>query len=292
MIRPTGGTNSAAYCYSVWLRHAVTAWQAGLTAVPQTVAELGPGDSLGIGLTALLFGATRYYAFDVIKFADIKKNLSVFDEIVSFAKERRRVHGPEEFPELKPYIDSYQFPNSIFSEEHLRLCLADDRLERIRKSVKHPDGNDSVIRYAVPWSANSVVQEQSVDVIFSQAVLEHVDDLAGTYAAMRRWLRDDGHISHQIDFKSHGTARAWNGHWLYPDLLWKIIRGKRSYLLNREPYSAHKRLLAQAGFAIVRENLIRTESALRREQLEQRYQEEDLRISGAHILAVKQPDGR
>ena len=294
LMRPqgTGGTNSAAYCYSVWLRHAVTAWQAGLRAVPQTVAELGPGDSLGIGLAALLFGAEQYFAFDVVRFADIKKNLGVFDELAAMAQARRDIPGPEVFPELKPYLDDYQFPRSMFSDEHLRRCLAPERIERIRKSVEQPDSKDSLIHYAVPWSSHSVVQEQSIDLIFSQAVLEHVDDLPETYAVMRRWLKDDGWVSHQIDFKCHGTAKDWNGHWLYPEFLWKIIRGRRPYLLNRKPYSVHKRLLEQSGFTLLGEKTISTASALRLEQLSGRCQAEDSNISGAHILAVKKADGR
>ncbi|MGX9728170.1 MAG: methyltransferase domain-containing protein [Candidatus Electronema sp. VV] len=288
----TGGTGSAVYCYSVWLRHAVTAWQAGLRTVPQTVAELGPGDSLGIGLTALIFGAEQYFAFDVVQFADIKNNLSVFDELISFAQARRNIPGPEVFAELKPYLDDYQFPHNMFSEEHLHRCLAPERIERIRKSVERPEKKESLIRYAVPWSSHSVVQEKSVDLIFSQAVLEHVDDLPGTYAVMRRWLKDDGWISHQIDFKCHGTAKDWNGHWLYPDFFWKMIRGRRPYLLNREPYSVHKKLLEQSGFTLLGEKTIKTASVLRPEQLTGRYQAEDVTVSGAHILAVKKADRR
>ena len=48
----TGGTDSVRYCYSVWLRHLVLAYENGYKKIPERVAELGPGDSLGIGLSA------------------------------------------------------------------------------------------------------------------------------------------------------------------------------------------------------------------------------------------------
>jgi hypothetical protein len=48
--RGTGGTTSARYCCSVWLRHISCAHENGLSTRPEVVAELGPGDSLGIGL--------------------------------------------------------------------------------------------------------------------------------------------------------------------------------------------------------------------------------------------------
>ena len=56
-VGATGGTVSARYCYGVWLRHMKMAREAGLDTNPRVVAELGPGDSLGIGLAALLAGA-------------------------------------------------------------------------------------------------------------------------------------------------------------------------------------------------------------------------------------------
>ena len=57
----TGGTESARYCYSVWLRHLCLAQSADpRLGVPRVVAELGPGDSIGIGLAALLSGVEKY----------------------------------------------------------------------------------------------------------------------------------------------------------------------------------------------------------------------------------------
>ena len=44
-----------------------------------------------------------------------------------------------------------------------------------------------------------MIQKESVDMIYSQAVLEHVDELPGVYGAMRRWLQANGVMSHQID---------------------------------------------------------------------------------------------
>src|SRR5262245_65287719 len=57
--RKTGGTVSARYCYAVWLRHLSFLHRHGLPTTFETVAELGPGDSLGVGLAALLSGAGR-----------------------------------------------------------------------------------------------------------------------------------------------------------------------------------------------------------------------------------------
>lgn len=42
-----------------------------------------------------------------------------------------------------------------------------------------------------------------------------------------------GHMSHQIDLTAHGTARQWNGFRTLPEPVWRIIRGRRDYLIDR-----------------------------------------------------------
>ncbi len=66
--------------------------------------------------------------------------------------------------------------------------------------------------YFAPWNDPSVIQGHSIDLIYSQAVLEHVTDMTGVYEAMHRWLKPDGVMSHQIDYRCHGKADTWNGH--------------------------------------------------------------------------------
>lgn len=284
----TGGTDSARYCYSVWLRHLVMARGHGLNTAPQVVAELGPGDSLGIGLAALLSGAERYFAFDVVAHAQLENNLNIFEALIELFKQRSDIPGDEEFPRVKPYLDDYAFPADILTAERLDNALQEKRLARIRASLRDPGREDSLIVYKAPWSDAAIIQAGCVDMLYSQAVLEHVDDLPGAYAAMQRWLRPDGFMSHQIDYKCHATADAWNGHWTYSDTLWRLMRGKRPYLLNRAPHSEHIRLLQAQDFNIVAEKTVKSPSALSRAQLAERFKDlsdDDLTTSGAFILA-------
>jgi len=284
------GAFSARYCYSVWLRHLVIARNSGLDVYPKIVAELGPGNSLGVGLAALISGCDKYYGFDVVELANAVHNVQVFDDLVSLFKNRASVPGDDEFPNVKPYLENYDFPEDIFVEERLRQALEESRLDRIRNSITDFQHRDSPIQYKVPWHDAGVLEAESVDMIYSQAVLEHVDDLVNTYRSMRRWLRSNGYISHQIDFKSHGTAGEWNGHWKYADFSWKLIRGKRPYLLNREPYSTHLAILKEQGFNIVCEKRIRSESRLTINDLAPRFRTisaDDLTTSGAFIQAIK-----
>jgi hypothetical protein len=108
-----GGTDSAQYCYSVWLRHIVMAKSNGLNPYPKIVGELGPGDSLGIGLAALISGADKYYAFDVVEHANIERNLKIFDELVKLFVNRTAIPSDYDFPRVKPYLDGYDFSVDI-----------------------------------------------------------------------------------------------------------------------------------------------------------------------------------
>jgi hypothetical protein len=248
----TGGTCSARYCYSVWLRHLVLAHRNSLCRKPpRTILELGPGDSLGTGLAALLTGAEKYYGLDVICHASVERNLAVFDELVDLIRNREDIPREKEFPRLRPVLDSYEFPSGILTSEDLAKLLDEKRIERLRQSILEMNGTDSMVSYVI-WPRNAeTIPPGSVDMIFSQAVLEYVEPLLDTYRLMNRWLRNEGFVSHQIDFSAHGLAEDWNGHWLYSDRMWEWIRGKRVCCINRAPHSVHIRSLEEAGFHVV-----------------------------------------
>jgi len=290
--RGAGDTSSARYCYTVWLRHLVTAAANGLEVPPLSVAELGPGDTLGIGLAALLSGAERYHAFDVVEHAQVKRNLAVLDELIEMFRARAAIPGPEEFPQVHPVLASYAFPHHVLGDERLAATLDADRLARIRASVRHQNRPGSMIDYRTRWLDDRAIERGSIDLLVSQAVLEHIDDLPRTYRAMRLWLKPGGFISHDVDFRAHSTARFWNGHWKYSDFVWKLIRGRRSYLLNREPYSTHLRLLAENGFTAVGGQATRADPVIARERLAPRFRhltDQDLTTPTAVIQAVPCP---
>ncbi|MCK4625903.1 MAG: methyltransferase domain-containing protein, partial [Phycisphaerae bacterium] len=306
--RRTGGTDSARYCYSVWLRHLVMVHQSGLDTRPKVVAELGPGDSIGTGLAALLTGAETYYALDVVGYANTQANLNIFEELVSLFSERRPIPGRDEFPEITPQLTSCEFPREILSDDRLAEALVPSRIQEIRNALVRSTGVSPVneknmaetamlrsedaieIRYFAPWYDAGVIKPESVDMIFSQAVLEHVEDLGGTYEALYRWLKGGGFMSHQIDLSSHGLSKHWNGHWGYSPLTWKLIKGNRPWLLNREPYSTHRDLIEKNGFDIVSELKADDTSGIARNHLAARFAhftDDDLITRTVYVLARK-----
>jgi SAM-dependent methyltransferase len=263
------------------------------------VAELGPGDSLGIGLAALLSGADEYYALDVVHHADETRNLTVLEELIELFKKRTPVPDRSEFPGVKPFLNKYDFPSDILTEENLKSALAEERLASIRRAVQGAEDSGIAIRYFVPWNHEGTLRPGTVDFIYSQAVLEYVDDLTAVYGALHRWLKPGGFMSHQIDFKSHGITKPWNGHWAFSDGEWKILQGKRPYFLNRGLFSAHVNEQGRAGFRTMGvqklENAAETASpcALPKQFLTRRFRDcsdEELAVSGALIQTCKLGD--
>lgn len=290
--RGTGGTDSAHYCYSVWLRHLVKTqnFRKSVGGCLGTVVEIGPGDSLGTGLAALLSGASRYIGVDVVRYANAQKNMKIFESLVSFFADRAPLPNHKEFSEVKPPMDDLSFPSSVLDDELMEKNLHPKRLQAIADVLLGTTQESPLFEYVNPVDASSVVPSGAVDMVFSQAALEHAEDPEAVYRACGTWLKAGGLMSHQIDFRSHGSSREWNGHWIYPDAVWRLIRGNRPYLLNREPCSTHLRLLTENGFQIVVEERSLRPSRIQRSQLAPRFRkmpEKDLTTAGLYVVGQK-----
>lgn len=97
-------------------------------------------------------------------------------------------------------------------------------------------------------------------------------------------------MSHEIDFRSHNTAKKWNGHWAYSDFAWKLIKGKRPYFINRQPHSAHIDIPKKNGFELVCDIRDIDNSGINRSQLASIFKNisnDDMTTCTAFIQAVK-----
>jgi hypothetical protein len=289
---PEGGgqTNSARYCYGVWLKHLVMLHESGLRTIPTTLAELGPGMSLGTGLAAMLCGVDHYYALDVVQHSSIEINLRIFDELVEMFQKRapRPVKG---WPDYDAYLDASLFPSHILTDELLKRTLAPQRLARIRNAIVQgrSSGPEVTIQYMVPWADASVIRPESVDVILSHAVLTEVADPEAAYRALHTWLKPGGLMTHQIGFVFHQFTGDWNGYWACPEPVWKIFRGRRPFVMNRLPCSVHVAMMERQGFRFLCK-LKQYEDGIRRSQLASLWKglsDDDLNCSGLFVQATK-----
>jgi len=245
-----GSTNSALYCYSVWIKHLTMLWENGLKEMPSRLGEIGPGGTLGVGLAAMLSGVDHYYALDVEKYSSPEENLKLLFELVELLKKRTPIK-PGGWPDVTDYLDEDMFPGHILTDELLSGTLSDERIDKIREAIMQSGSNNSdlTVTHIAPWSDSSIIEKDTIDLIISHSVMEHVNDIEMSYKAMAAWLKPGGYMSHQIDLSAHSLTKKWNGHRQYPDFIWKVIVGKKPYLINREPCSVHLNLLRGNGFA-------------------------------------------
>ena len=239
----TGGSNSPRYCYSVWLRHLIMLDRFGFKISGAHVGELGPGDSIGIGLAAVLSGAARYVGLDLMAFSTRSNTLEVFNSLVELYGHRVAIPDHHEFPNVRPIVDSHALPEYLIDWNGFI-----ERVERVRHELSAGLNSGPSIRYRAPWTSVDDIAKGSLDLVFSQAVLEHVDALEEVYGAMFVWLRRGGYASHIIDCGAHHISPLWNGHWAYSEWEWRLVRGQREFLLNREPLSTHLAFAQRVGF--------------------------------------------
>jgi len=287
-LRAAHGTSSANYCYGVWIKHLTMLSAHGMPGIPESVLELGPGESIGTGVAALLCGAERYVAIDAVPHMKPENNVAVFRALVALLR-ARSPRSRQGFPVLDPYLDENGFPSSVLPYAHLARTLEPRRLARIEHAVRTVGRSDpeAMIRYCT-WSAPHPVADASVDLIMSHVVLQHVEDLPALFAKCARLVRPGGWMSHQVDCTSLGTAREWNGHRAYGELTWKLIRGRRPYFVNREPVSAYLPMLEAAGFEVVAALRGRKLGGISRDQLAPRWRgmsDDDLTTQTAFIVA-------
>ncbi len=250
----TGGTINSRYCYTVWLRHLIYASHSGYKHINTTVAELGPGDSLGTGLAALLCGCRHYYALDIFKYWDIERNLKIFDELVELFKQRANIPGDIEFPRTTPKLDSYGFPSDILPENILQGSLSEERINKIRNELMHleDEKDNAFISCYVPWDDKTIIEKDTVDLFFSQAALQYVSALENTYEAIKNLLKVGGIMSHSVDFSSHHLTKTWNGHWTFSEKEWELIKQKTPAPLNRASVTDHFKIIGKLNFKMTK----------------------------------------
>jgi hypothetical protein len=289
----TGGTTTGAYCYSIWMRHLSIIDRYVHPFRPRVVVELGPGDSIGLGLVALLTGADTYYGLDVLEHARVQTNERVLDELVDLVGRRAPIPDGGPSSRVLPRLPSYSYPAGLLDEATLKERLSESYVSRLRAAIRNPAGAGSPIHYSCPWSAQSV-PPRSADLVISSVVLQDMehrpphDDLRTNMETMAGWLTPGGVMSHQIDLSCPGGA-AWNHHWAYGSLTWKVIRGKRPYYVNRVPLSEYLRLFESVGCKVACVDPAVAEG-LRRDQLATPFKDlpdADLRTRAALVVAVK-----
>jgi SAM-dependent methyltransferase len=185
------------------------------------VLECGPGDSLGVGVLALAKGAASYCAIDrfPVSFEPCRES-AIFRELLSSLapEERRRVE-------------------EVIAVDSGGARLANDRFQYFN---------------SIPLEeASRRLGKQRFDVVFSNAVLEHVKDVASALRSMRELLAPGGIMAHDVDLRSHQNFERHELHFLeYSPAVWRAMTSNTGEP-NRVRLPEYRRILEDLGFADV-----------------------------------------
>lgn len=183
-----------------------------------TLLEYGPGDLPGVAMLFLAHGARKVYCvdrFEMVRFSE--KNLQVLRCMQQMLPEPQAARFGQllcEGPDGQVGLDAQRIPY-----------------------VVRPHGFSGL--------------EEEADLIVSRAVLEHVDDLDGTFRDMRRALKAGGMALHQVDLRSHGLHRRNPLDFLeWPQWLWSLMFSNKG-VPNRWRVNRYREILAGLGVSEV-----------------------------------------
>jgi SAM-dependent methyltransferase len=206
-----GQMDSAAYAYRVVRSHLDRLGWTDLR--DKVVIELGPGDSLFTALIARTLGARTVYLIDAGRFADTSID---------------RYHAGSQFLRTQGLLPP-DLTDCKDTEELLSVC----RAEYMTRGV--------IDLKTIPSA--------TVDLVFSQAVLEHVrlHELTDLFVESRRVLKPRGVASHEVDLKDH-LSYALNSLRFSPTTWESDFLANSGFYTNRVRYSQMLELMQSAGF--------------------------------------------
>jgi hypothetical protein len=237
-------------------------WQrAGCPGPGFTYLELGPGESLATAIVAWAYGADGGALVDADDFA--MRDIAAYRVLIERLSQKNTVR------DISP----------------LRDCASFDALLKAVNAQVLTDGVKSLDTLATG----------SVDLIFSQAVLEHVplSEFGALATALHRIQTPDGVGSHHVDFKDHLQGSLNNLR--FSERLWeKPWFAKHSgFYTNRLRFSAMMAAFEGAGFSVaVPERSRWTEAPLPRSAFSPSFRglsDDDLLTSGAVFVLTKRP---
>ncbi len=209
-----GGMDRPAIALETFSRHARAAGFPR-NGQPFSVLELGPGDALNTAPIAAALGASRVHLIDAA--ADARQSTHTYRLMIEFLRQQGK-----DVSRIEPFDD---LPQLLFN------CNATYETDGLAALKRIPD--------------------QSVDFIFSNAVLQHVrrHDLPRTLRELRRIIKPDGAASHSIGIWDQ-IGFALN-HLRFSRQFWESRFVARSgCYTNRVRFSQMIRLFRRCGFDV------------------------------------------
>jgi SAM-dependent methyltransferase len=184
----------------------------------KSVLELGPGADLGVGLIMLAGGSAKYTAFDVHNLVDSA---------------------------------SGEFYDKVFEQLADRADI--DSLRR-ELALTGEGAGDKLCYQCDPDFDLSVLPDNSVDLIVSQAAFEHFDDLHRTIEQMSKLARPGAVLVCEVDLSTHTRwirGRDPLNIYRYSDAFYNLMKFRGSP--NRVRPQEYREMLSAAGWCDIQQ---------------------------------------
>lgn len=214
--------------------------------------ELGPGGSVGFGLLALRHGAKKYYIVENGQHSFITQ-----DQIKSYEK-------------LLNY-DEWLIKKFLIKEKSA-CALNPDFIEFIRINQN--------LKYAIPTN--------SVDLIYSCAVLEHVHNLELCFDEMTRVLKVNGIMNHQVDLRDHIFSQRSLWFLNISDSWFNALFKNTGEYVNRKRLDFYEYLAVKHGLKIINLEKSMISGKKISKKLMEKYPKSDLKTLSFNIVLVKE----
>lgn len=177
-----------------------------------TILEYGPGDIPGVALLFYAWGAEKIFCVD--RFALV--SFSEFN-ITTLLALCNTLPKPQCERALSCFND-YGNPGSGLKENNIQYLINKNGVSGLNETI---------------------------DIVCSRAVLEHVNNLQLTFEDMEQSLKKSGIAIHKVDLKSHGLHRENILDFLtWPNLLWNLMYSYKG-TPNRIRLSQYKEVIAK-----------------------------------------------
>jgi len=187
----------------------------------KTILELGPGDSIASAIIAASYGANAILV-DVGLFARFDLDFAI--SLTNFLREKG------------------------FSPPELGHCTSNEDILRVCNAKYLTSGLDDLIK----------LPSNSIDIIFSQAVLEHIrrHQFVEIVRQLRRILKNGGVCSHQVDLRDHLGGSLNNLR--FGDKIWESDWfSSAGFYTNRIRLCEMLSIFTDAGFTAETSNVVR-----------------------------------
>lgn len=233
--------SKAKFAYSLWFSMLVLINEKKIGVNYSKIGEVGNGGSLGVAFCALLSGAKEYCSLEIRTYIDFNEQKKLLHDVYQLLKEKTPI---TRYANLNISIENANLPDNLIKTTPIEQeKIYNELLLDLNKQLI----NSKYIKLITDWEHH---ESLNLSFIFSRAVMEHTNNPAQVYSAIANHLKSGEYILHDIEFHSHGLTKTLTGHYEIPEVLWKIITGKRQFFLNRFKLNDHNTAVQDAGFYI------------------------------------------